>query len=775
MRFFALVTAILLLICPTPGTRANEQVRASNAGGEAITIDNGLLSISYSPENGTLSAQRGKKLFITQVPWEEVTAAGDVAAQTLNMKNEFGTGKAIELKFPSCRIYTFALYNNVPFICIETSLHNPTDKTQVVNKLDSPSFAIDLGKRPKDLRALGCDGLTAADTERSSYTFLAVADRQTTAGVVCGWVTQNRGSGIVSSKPDNDLVAISPWTEYGKLLVPPGKTVKSETFVIGSFDNALSGLEAYAEVIAKTHEIKLPKIPSGYCTWYSKPHGGASDEKHLAELAEFCEENLTKFGFDTLQIDDKWQISRRDFTDYNPKGPFPAGMKATAENITEVGMAAGIWFIPFGWDHKREIFADHQDWFVHREDGSVYSVHWAGDCLDMTHPEARKFLDNAIRRMTREWGYKYIKIDGLWTGMAVKILYPQPTYRPDGIGDAVFENPEKTNVEAYRDGLKLVRKAAGKDVYRLGCNIAQNMRTLGGSFGLVDGMRVGSDTGARWGGIMRGAHMGSRLYFFHNRVWHNDPDCLMLRDPLTIQQAQCWAGWIGVTGQLNMVSEWLPGLPGDKLDAFKRSIPNHGLTSRPIDLFENDPAKIWRLTSGKGQERIDIAGLFNWSEKEPTSIKVDLNTLDLPKSPTGSYIGFDYWADDFIAPFTGTFKTDLAPSSSRIIALKPLLDRPVLVSTSRHVTQGIIDIVKQSWNGKTNTLAGKSKVVGGDPYEVRIFAPSESWQIDSATLGKSDKKASVTVSGKQTKREIRVTINSPTNRDISWKIGFKKN
>ena len=42
-----------------------------------------------------------------------------------------------------------------------------------------------------------------------------------------------------------------------------------------------------------------------------------------------------------------------------------------------------------------------------------------------------------------------------------------------------------------RSGLKLVRNAAGKDVFLSGCNLSQNMRSLSGSIGLVDSMRIG--------------------------------------------------------------------------------------------------------------------------------------------------------------------------------------------------------------------------------------------------------------------------------------------
>ena len=89
----------------------------------------------------------------------------------------------------------------------------------------------------------------------------------------------------------------------------------------------------------------------------------------------------------------------------------------------------------------------------------------------------------------------------------------------------------------------------------------RGVRTGRASTGLVDGMRVGRDIGAKWDHILPSAIMGTRLYFFHGRVWHNDPDCLMVRKPMTLDQARAWGSWIAVSGQLNMVSEWLPRLP----------------------------------------------------------------------------------------------------------------------------------------------------------------------------------------------------------------------
>ncbi len=773
MRVYMLITVGLLLACAAGCASGNQEVK-SVKNSESITIDNGILSVSYHLKEGTFSARRGEKLFIEKGNFQEGASANTTTVRTVRIKDTLGAGEAIRVKFPSGYIYTLALYKDVPFVCIKVRMHNSTNDTLVINKITPVRVAVDVGKAAKELRILGCDGLTGADKKRTSYMFLAMADPATRTGVVTGWLTHGRASGIVLSEPIESSVLIEGRSEYGKLLIEPGKSAEGETFAIGYFDDALLGLEEYADAIAKTYKIKLPEIPSGYCTWYSKPHGGASDEKYMGELADFCGRELRKFGFEVLQIDDKWQLSRRDYTSYNPNGPYPSGMKPTAEKITGAGLTAGIWFTPFGWDYKRPVFKEHQDWFVHKEDGPVYAVRWGGDCLDMTHPDAKAFLDVVIRRITREWGYKYIKIDGLWAGMAVKILYPKPDYRDDNLGDAVFHNPAKTNIEAYRDGLKLVREASGDDVYILGCNVAQNMRTLGGSIGLVDSMRVGSDIGAKWGGILKGASMGTRLYFLHNRVWHNDPDCLMLRNPLTLDQARAWGSWIAISGQLNIASEWLPGLPADKLDVVKRSMPNHGLCGRPVDLFENDLAQVWHLTAGTGGQRKDVIGLFNWDNKLSDTVIVELAKLDLAGGGKGTYVGFDYWENKFVPPFSGELKTELRPSSCQIISIRELLERPVLVSTSRHITQGIVDLMEEEWNGGAKILSGKSKVVGDDPYEIRIFAPTSAWQAVRVKVSEGDRGAKVTAGIKQDNWKIRVTIKSPENREVSWEVAFEK-
>lgn len=736
---------------------------AAMAGEEtSVKIENGALSVTYDKGKETFAFERGGRCFARG---ERFNVTSGIEVRVINVKDALGSGRAIEEKDEMGQTVEIVLYDGLPFVCIRTHILNFLAKPLAVNELEPVMLTLDLGAPPGQLKLLGADGLHGATDAYTGYTFVAVAAPETRAAVVSGWLTQERGSGVVDAEPDETAVRIVGETTYnGKLIIEPGKVADGETFAVGFFDDVHTGLESYAAAIAKANAIVLPPVPSGYCTWY---HANASNEKDVAKLAAFCDEHLRDFGFEFIQIDDGWQLGSRDFTTFKPDGPYPSGMKATAEAITSHGFRAGLWSIPFGWSRTDPALADHLDWFVHREDGSIYDVEWAGDCLDMSHPDARAFLRGAISQMTRDWGYKYLKIDGLWSGMAVKLLYPEPTYREDGLGDAVFHDPAKTNVEVYRDGLRLVREAAGDDVFLLGCTIAQNMRTLGGSMGLVDGMRVGRDIGAKWDNIVPCAQIGAHLYFLHGAVWYNDPDCLMLRAPLTLDQARAWGSWIGVSGQMNVVSEWLPGLPGERLDVVKRTMPNHGRRARPVDLLDAGTPRIWHLPVDQAGVHWDVVALFNWDAASEAAITLDPAQLGLDASSAATYVGFDFWENAFLAPFSGTQTFTLRPGSCRVLALHRQSDRPQLAGTSRHVTQGAVDLVSVKWNEDTATLEGVSKVVGGDPYELRLVTP---WPNATATVEGPSAAIAVTQPG----QEMRVVITPEKTGEVTWRLVFQK-
>jgi hypothetical protein len=646
--------------------------------------------------------------------------------------------------------------NGSPFSTWRRKLHNTgtTDREVKVIEFDCE---MPLKGPAKEYRTLGVDGLKGAELVASSHLFLGVAKPDATDGIVAGWVTQERGSGSVHSKATDHGLTITGRLEFGRLRIRPGQTVTTDAFVIGNFKDAREGLESFGDAIARANHIKLPKIPNGYCTWYSSPHGGASDEKAMAELGAFCGREMTKYGFDTLLVDDQWQ------------GPYPSGMKANAEKLSASGIRPGLWFTPFSWDPRDSLFKEHQDWFVKKQDESLYEVLWAGWCLDMTHPGARAFLADSVRRITQDWGYRYLKPDAMWCGLAAKCTYPGTKYVDDNFGDAVFHDTYQTGIEAYRTGIRTMREAAGPGTYIAACNVAQNFRSMGGSMGLVDAMRIGPDTGADWAAILPNFNLGTRLYFLHNRVWHNDPDCLMVREPLTLAQARSFASWVAVSGSLNLVSEWLPGLPAERLDCVKRSMPNTGLAARALDIFENMPARAWHLSDGKRH----VAGLFNWDAKQPATVQVKLDQLGLNTAGSG-FVGLDYWSGQLVTVLGDTVSVELPACGSSVISIVKVLERPQLLGTSRHITQCFVDVGDEKW--RSSALSGTCKLVGGDPTELRVFTGSTrgGWKALAAEVSKENRVNGVNVSMKDDGRLLRVNLSAPANGEVRWSIRFEK-
>ncbi len=686
-----------------------------------------------------------------------------------------GPGQAIWLALPDGEAVRVILAPGLPFVLLQTEMAAGSEE-RLVHHIQPFRVVLDMPEEPAALKVLGTAGLTAPDGHPGSYAFLAVASPETRAGIVSGWISHDRGCGVVFSEIEDGAVQLRPQIDYGRLRIAAGGQEPSELFAIGPFDDARLGLEAYADTVVRLYDIRLRPLPTGYCTWYSSPHGGASDEVHLAELSKAAAEKLNPFGFDFVQIDDKWQEGERRngpanvFSTHKPAGPYPSGMKPAAERIAELGLTPGIWFMPFAGDHEDPFFADHQDWFVKRADGTPYWARWGGTSLDMTNPAAQAYVRSIASRLAHDWGYRYFKMDGLWVGSATELTYVNNGYVEDDIGEAVFRNPDKTNIEAYRDGLKLVREAAGDDVFFLGCCVSQNMRSFAAAFGQVDAMRIGPDNGTGWESLCRGPWHGTNRYFLHGRVWHNDPDPIYVRPQVPLNHARLICSWVTLTGQLNAFSEWLPELPDDRLDLLRRTMPNHGLQPRPVDLFSNELAQIWLLTDTRSSVRRDVVGLFNWQEHEPQGVDVAAELVGLPEA--SRYVGYDYWADRFVPPFSKRLQCTVPPATCRILALRSEAKHPILVSTSRHITQGIVDVVEERWDADALVLSGQSRVVGDDPYELRIVVPvgGNSFRALDVEVDGVDAESTV----EQVGPTLRVSIDCASTGTIAWRIRFSK-
>jgi hypothetical protein len=315
-----------------------------------------------------------------------------------------------------------------------------------------------------------------------------------------------------------------------------------------------------------------------------------------------------------------------------------------------------------------------------------------------------------------------------------------------------------------------------------GCALSQNMRSFGASIGLVDAMRIGPDFNHDGQGIRTGAIRASRLYFLNGRVWWNDPDPCPIREKGSaatdgaskgigsITRAQLLPSFVAVSGQFFLSSDWLPNLPEERLEIMKRTMASHTGVARPVDAFSKSLPSIWLASDSKtGTERY-VIGLYNWDLK-PQTIQCDLVWAGL-KGNT-SYYGFDFWNNRPINDVTTTISEDLMAESCKVISVRAKTNHPVVVSTSQHVTQGMIDLVKEDW--KKNILSGESKLIADDPYEIRIAGINDggNWKAKIASI-KNQKDISIEMLPIVEIGWLRILIKSKKSQLVKWQIQFDK-
>jgi hypothetical protein len=777
---------------PGLGVENKKRVLAAAFSGIALLANAAMLSVEnqslvarYDEAAGRFSvAEKSSGTVFVKTGRLEVTNA---IATVQGIRDAiFGRGNAIVLTQADGTSASLELYPELPFVLVREVRHNQTgDAIDLAHALPA-TFTLDLDKPASELRTLGTAGLTAPDKNPGSYLFLTCADPATRRGVVAGWLTEDRGSGVIFSSVKDGAVEFRARIDHGHLLIPAGASAKLETLAIGIFDDARLGEENFAHAIQRQYHIRLRPRQATYCSWYAEKHGEAGDETSTVELAQFAAKELKPFGLGVVQIDDEWQDSRhfngprRGFDRVRPDGPYAHGIAPVAAGVEKAGLTFGLWWLPFGRNFQDPEYTNRLDWFVKRQNGKPYDTDWGGTCLDLTQPGVQAQLAR-LARLYRAWGVKYYKMDGLYTGAACDQTYVNDGFKEDYFGNNLpFHNPFKSNIEAYRDGLKLIRKNAGDDVFFSGCCIAQNMRELG-AIGLVDSMRIGPDAN---GNLRSGPEHGTKLYFLNGRVWWNDPDPCVVRaggggiggKAVTLDQARLTASWVAIAGQFFLVSDWLPALPPERLDILKRTMLSHRATARPVDYFDRALPTTWLVTATNNNVRRDVIGVFN---QETNALKVDFSCARLGLESGRKYFAFDFWANSPAPDFQDEFKCEVPAAACRVIAVRGAEDHPVLVSTSRHVTQGIVDVTGENWDAGKKTLSGVSEVVGKEPYELRVAgldANGKKWKLVSVTVSAKDQAADVTITSKPVIAGedgwCRVGIASKTSRPVNWALEF---
>jgi alpha-galactosidase len=567
--------------------------------------------------------------------------------------------------------------------------------------------------------------------------FGVVGDRLHRIGLLAGFLSQKQHFGSLEALMDPFSPALRMWANGDGTDLRPGESMDTDWACLHFLHlDEPHPLAPYLDAAARENNVVLPEtpegIPVGWCSWYHyfQKVTAADIRANIAEAARLRDE----LPLDIIQIDDGFEAQVGDWYAWSPS--FPEGIAGLADEIRQVGFTPGLWLAPFIVHPKSRLAREHPEWLLRNRFGRAVNAGYIWGAftraLDLTVPEALEYAVETVQIAARQWGYRFLKLDFLYAAALA----------------GRRRDPFKTRAQVLRMGLEALREAAGPETRLLGCGCP-----LGPAVGLVDAMRISSDTDLRWHPTYRGVE----IYFrsepdmpaarnaihnvltrapLHLRWWVNDPDCLLLEEGtrLNKNEVQSLATVIAFSGGSLMLSSRLPGLSAEGLRIARFLLPLIGKTPHVLDWFDAlTPCKLQiNLTGAAGSWH--LLALFNW-DNQPRDLK--FTTAEFYLDPQREYLSRSIWdgnisllhrAGGLPNQDSTLHFTNVPPHGVTGLAVRlfnPI--EPLYAGSSLHISQGL-EVTSWSWKPQERSLSFNLQRPGRDSGKIDLYLPAPPYE-----------------------------------------------
>jgi hypothetical protein len=494
----------------------------------------------------------------------------------------------------------------------------------------------------------------------------------------------------------------------------------------------------------------FPRAPSVWCSWdnyYSDVR-----EEDIVRNTDWIAAHLKPYGFDYIALDDGYDRGPRGehyWTENWDQKKFPHGAKWLTSYIKSKGLHPGVWLVPNSYTGAVE---QHPDWYLHDREGKLI-LDYNTPALDSTNPEVLDFLKKEFTTLD-EMGFEYYKFDG---------EHALPKYVPTVDTTRLYDKTIDPIV-AYRNRLKLIRETIGPERFIEGCPAGTPLNGIG----YFNSYFNGADMYPSWQGSYalfssinanaflnhiviytmagEGIEVGPHLSFEEAEKKRSPRVTEVARtreDPLVgfgakLAEARTLVSFVSLTGVVYSLSSVTAELPEERVKLLQMTLPSMSIV--PIDLFSRGTdLQLWDLFKHTTPEYYihnypeildlkvnaksgvyDVVGMTNWRGETVTR---ELSLVDkLGLEPGARYIAFDFWTQKLFGVFKDRMKVEIEPHDTRVFLLHPLLGRPQLMGTSRHIT-GAYSILDLKWDASKNSLHGSSQTVPGEAYSLWVYVP----------------------------------------------------
>jgi hypothetical protein len=499
---------------------------------------------------------------------------------------------------------------------------------------------------------------------------------------------------LYPSAEGNRLGSLKVICEFDGVLMEKGDVRTTHWLLFYPWADEYGAMQRFAEMLAAEHNVPHPPAPSSsYCNWYF--YGLTMTQEDLEEELANLKDNPVRFR--VFVLDNGWMDN---FGTWNASERFPKGMKLAADTIKAAGYVPGMWTAPFIMMKDSPMVEQHPELLARDCDGDLIPYSYQGPAcvvMDPSSPYAPEYFKEFFGRL-KGWGFTYHKFDFL---RAI----------PNGKGIR-FYDPKMTRAQAYRLGMKLIREALGEDSYILAC---------GGLYeagvGLVDGQRSGCDVVASWKWMnyreeRHTAQISDKQNIFRNffnRLWHTDPDALMIRlreerfRPDEIREHLTYGDYTDEEAFTQLVCQYLgggnvtiaerfPDLQESRRALLRHLFPTVGAPAVPLDIgAPNCPTLFLTGLKSPCDSLADwwTLTVINW-ETEPVTREVKLPVDRLPKDVNKLAV-LEFKEQNFVGLLSPdeALRVELPPHGTRVFRLTPWSGKtPVIVGTNQHITAG---------------------------------------------------------------------------------------
>ena len=461
------------------------------------------------------------------------------------------------------------------------------------------------------------------------------------------------------------------------------------------------------------HKTCFPTPPVGWMTWYAIQFNAS--EELVLKNALFLKEKLAPYGANAIWVD--WEWYHQDFSGTNEPGidtfnpdphRYPNGLKQLATEIKSHNLIPALWIGATNDPNYNEFFETYPDSLL------LQKRVWCGQYfIDPTHPEIKNEYIPRVFSNIKEMGYSALKWDCL--PISFEII--------DSKHDCLHDS-QITTEEAMRDLVKIARRYVGDEFYMLSCS-GDTLRDILFAGDIFDAARIGGDI-FRWSEfVTSGVERIVKMYHLHNTLFYIDPDNVIIRPEFSnFEQAKSRVSIVSLLGLPFTIGDNLPELDDERLELIRQAIPV--LDIHPMDIRNNliDHRQIMiNLAIATEWENWNIFSIINLLDEE-NNLSVSLqNDLHLDLNPDELYLLFDFWNREYLGTVNDFFNIRLTAYSSRVISVRKMTGIPQVLSTTRHLSQGALELEDIYFNSDTCVLTGITNLVPNDNYSIFIYVP----------------------------------------------------